>query len=674
MEESSFLCALDMPETEILGPLSRFKIEGWIFSPAGVAIDAVTLDVNGERIATSYPRPRPDVRDYYPQFTNAEGSGFETRVLDLRLRKPSALDIGVFARVGGSEREVARRTLRLRWSDPETQLFGLGAPGPFRRPQDFDAARLPRFESARPTFLLGPESSLDAARAMLQRQGHAVLPGDAFADLLRAIVELYDTYAYYRENFFRHFEEVIDGFAIGKFDVYEMLGAVANAFHERYVSGADAAFAMPGKPGYLPVPLLALLYPQARFVHVEGPTVERILDRFATIRERAAQPPAEEPEDDRRYENSVWGRAYGKLWQVATQGIPAKQCEAATLQSLAQTLPRGERPASMPVARQDDDFPLVAYPQPRPVFVLGAGRSGTSAMVGAMRAAGIEGAHEGHVFPMLSAMLGKVSKAIGRSNARLACRSAADSTLRQCYGGDRPGTWLAKTPDHPMIGCVELIKTVYPHARFIMMRRHPISFTESRRRKFGETPTSAMNEWVKCIDMWREQRARLAPSDYVESDAGELRSPQMQQRLCEFLELDATARKPFTDYLLTQRPELTRTSRDALDKFAGLPDARRFALRDTFYGMLDALGEFIEDVDWPPEQKEAILRSLGSRPEELGYVVRRPPRYLQMLLAEWAAAIENYRHIAEQNQLAAATWREELDRLAATGRNQVRSG
>jgi hypothetical protein len=294
-------------------------------------------------------------------------------------------------------------------------------------------------------------------------------------------------------------------------------------------------------------------------------------------------------------------------------------------------------------------------PRTRPVFVLGAGRSGTSAMVGAMRAAGIPGHHEGHVFPMLQAMLARVAEKVDGASRAEMLRTIADSTVTQAFAEFGEGTWLNKTPDHPMIECVPLVRALYPEARFIMMRRHPIPFIESRRRKFGDPVPAAVNEWLKCIEAWKSQRAALPPSCYIECDAEALRDESMRDRLCEFLEVDADKRTPFNDYLLSERPELTRVGSQAaaLEK---LPGERGYNLRSIFYSMLDALGERLEDMAWTPEEKREVETLIGALAEECGYPLHRSDDRVVDLLLEWATRMEEYRYTAERLEQNAAKW------------------
>src|SRR5688572_9150017 len=106
MEDKSFFCALDVSDPLPLNPKSRLHIEGWIIPTTGARIDQVVVRVNGTGVRADYPRSRPDVRDYYPQFANAALSGFVTPHVSLPYGADSKLDLQVFARTGETEVKV----------------------------------------------------------------------------------------------------------------------------------------------------------------------------------------------------------------------------------------------------------------------------------------------------------------------------------------------------------------------------------------------------------------------------------------------------------------------------------------------------------------------------------------------------------------------------------------
>jgi hypothetical protein len=227
------------------------------------------------------------------------------------------------------------------------------------------------------------------------------------------------------------------------------------------------------------------------------------------------------------------------------------------------------------------------------------------------------------------------------------------------YGGFGQRTWIDKTPDHPMIESIPFLHALFPRAKFLMMVRHPVAFAESRRRKFGEPLISAANEWVRCIKSWRSNKGALTASQYLEVDLDELNGSLRLQELCSFLGLDDEQRKKFTDYLATERPELTRVPPELLNTLDGLDDERRYNLRSMFYGMLNSLGEYADTTGWDDETTKQIVEVLGALPDEYGYKLRRPSGQLESLLLQWSKQLEEYRYTAEYNAKNAAYWAEQ---------------
>jgi hypothetical protein len=652
MQRDDFLCALDLTDTQPLSRDARIQVKGWVISTQGAEIREVALRINGGRpIRAAYPEPRPDVASYYPQFEKAGSSGFAAQRIRLEYGKDRTLDIEVIVDTKDGSSVIHERRVQLLWFDPKTDLFRLGRIGPFAYPDAFDETRLPTFAAFSPTFVLGSRTQIADASSAL---GGGLEDGRPFVEMLAAIVACHDGHTDFSRAFMAHFRNQLEAYAVGKFDIYEVLAAIVTTFHERFVAPAaeKTLYALSGPEQCAVAPLLAKLYPGARFAMLRRPLLLRVLDPIQALWLRLADRLRKQEDDEDPYEAAWRWRSYGTLLRLVRRRIDAA--------SVVDVGDPTELAAASPLAPQlrpsDRAAGLASFPEASPIFVLGAGRSGTSAIVGAMRAAGIEGFHEGHVFPLLKGMLGRLAEAdVGQMRAAVTS-AAIRATIERTYGGHGSRTWLDKTPDHAMIDCVPLVREVFPAARFIMMRRHPIAFAESRRRKFSEPLLSAINEWVKCIESWKACRPALPASCYLECDAQSLNDPATQQSLCAFLELDAGSQKRFTDYLASERPELTRMSADALRAFESLPNERRFNLRAILYRMLDSLGEYLEDMSWSPQQKEDVEKLLGALPQEFGYAIHRPANHLLGNVVEWGRQLEEFRYTAEYHERNAEEW------------------
>jgi hypothetical protein len=163
----------------------------------------------------------------------------------------------------------------------------------------------------------------------------------------------------------------------------------------------------------------------------------------------------------------------------------------------------------------------------RPVFVLGSARSGTTAMMLALRQSGrYAGYNEGHLLPLFARLHGVVMNHYGRSAANAvpgintlianvpaqmvtdALQSAFISIIRATFPS---GFWLDKTPGPDMIKAVPLLRKIWPEARYIFMKRRPVDNIESRRRKF---PTINFRDhcrlWADSMMSWHAIRDELA--------------------------------------------------------------------------------------------------------------------------------------------------------------------
>jgi hypothetical protein len=217
-----------------------------------------------------------------------------------------------------------------------------------------------------------------------------------------------------------------------------------------------------------------------------------------------------------------------------------------------------------------------------------------------------------------------------------------------------------------MLDCMPLLDVLFPHARYVFLRRHPVSVAQSRRRKFGDAPLAATEEWLRCEKAWCEQGARVAAERRFECDADRLRDAAALEGLAKFLQFDEGQRKRFADYLASERPESTRIPSEALAALDGLPPERRFNARVIAGDLVAWLGERLDDVDWPDAEKRAVADRLSDWPERLGYRLWRSPGELGAFVAHWAGVIEEYRHTAEYHE-GQARYRAERDSTPTGG-------
>jgi hypothetical protein len=211
----------------------------------------------------------------------------------------------------------------------------------------------------------------------------------------------------------------------------------------------------------------------------------------------------------------------------------------------------------------------------RPVFVLGSARSGTTAMMTALRASGrYAGYNEGHLLSLALRLEQAVQNHYARSKRDSApgmntlvahieaqvMQDAVQAGFVELMRATFPtGFWLDKTPGPDMIRAAPLMLRIWPEARFIFMKRHPVDNIESRRRKF---PTIGFRDhcrlWADSMTSWHGVRDLVAEVS-LEVDQAELAaSPdQVAERVGGMLNLSPPESSRMLAAFRTERPQKT---------------------------------------------------------------------------------------------------------------------
>jgi hypothetical protein len=159
----------------------------------------------------------------------------------------------------------------------------------------------------------------------------------------------------------------------------------------------------------------------------------------------------------------------------------------------------------------------------RPVLVIGSARSGTSAIVQALTlATRYKSTEEGHFLELLPALLSQVqqyytSKAdeLGRNTtiARVPqqfIQEGLEAIVREAmYQVFPSGYWIDKTPNSNMILLAPWLRSLWPEARFIFMKRRAIENIQSRITKFNFDFSHNCQEWVDAMEAWGTVRSQL---------------------------------------------------------------------------------------------------------------------------------------------------------------------
>jgi len=510
----------------------------------------------------------------------------------------------------------------------------------------------------------------------LEERGVVVSKPEQFAQMLATIQTCYDVYCECDFLYFNALRGQFNDYGISKFDIYALINKIIVHFHEHALqNGARHIFSLSDACDLDLVPLLKTIYPTSVFIHLEEDRQSPVIgenglaneDDFARkihiLRNGNAPIHFRDMILDALCESTSISHVVNEILQC---GMLQEQNANALLNS------KSAGTKSIIESRKDgDDSYLQALPifaEHKPIFILGSGRSGTSAMTGALKVSGIAGFHEGHVFPLMNEMAQRIWTLALWDKADAASLNTRADTVKlvvktcfdQTYGDIGSQTWLDKTADHLMIHCVPFLAAMFPHARFLSLTRHPIAVAESRRRKFGETPYFSMLEWKKCVIAWNQHKHLLNPSNYIECDARELRCKHLHLQVSTFLRFDAPSSSTLSDYLATQSPEMTRQA--PLDNFqacyASLNDHRTSDFKALMLMLLETLEIHIEDTDWSEGTIAWVKRFLGALPEQCGYTLYRPKNMLLDITANFVKLMDEQSSIVKINEKSIAALQE----------------
>jgi hypothetical protein len=263
----------------------------------------------------------------------------------------------------------------------------------------------------------------------------------------------------------------------------------------------------------------------------------------------------------------------------------------------------GLRPGGTPAAE------VFCYPEAIPTFILGSVRSGTSAMLHALReGAGIRGFNEGvlaHLMPVLleavdihyrtfiqkpTTMLGSVPREFIEAGIKNLFARAYMETMG-------PGRWLDKTPGGPrMVNACPTLLEIFPAAKFIFCRRRGIENVLSRQRKYPDRALDVhCNGWAKTMEAWIAVRPALADRA-VEVDQRDMatRPEAVAEAVSALIGLSQAESEGLLRVLRDHRPEQTRPAQD-----------------ETAISL--------SDTGWSQEEQETFRRICGPMMQAFGY-------------------------------------------------------
>lgn len=212
-----------------------------------------------------------------------------------------------------------------------------------------------------------------------------------------------------------------------------------------------------------------------------------------------------------------------------------------------------------------------------PIFIVGAARSGTTALATALQqGAGYSGFGEGHFLPLLGQLSGRVrgyyrNKSAPARDSRCLLSHVPEekviSALRERFRewceaacGNQP--WFDKTPDSAMIMTCPDIMAIWPMAFILHAKRRPIDNVLSRLQKFeGLSFENACQEWVRCTRGWESVRTLLG-GRFLEIDQLDMirKTDSVAAAVAAAIGLEPTMEARFAEVLRSFRPERTSST------------------------------------------------------------------------------------------------------------------
>lgn len=252
---------------------------------------------------------------------------------------------------------------------------------------------------------------------------------------------------------------------------------------------------------------------------------------------------------------------------------------------------------------------LLRYSDAQPTFIVGSVRSGTSAMMHALReGAGIPGFNEGNLAQLMPVLLAAVDQhyahAIQKPSTMVGSvsREYVSTSIKNVFGRAfidtmGAGRWLDKSPGGAaIIAACPVLLDIFPKATFILCKRRGVENVLSRQRKY---PDLAFDQhcraWTKTMEAWLEVGPQLGRRA-IEVDQRDMatRPGFVADKVSRLLELSPEQHEGFLDVLRKDRVQQTRPIQD-----------------ETPIG----LGE----TGWSDGEQETFRRLCGPMMEAFGY-------------------------------------------------------
>jgi Sulfotransferase family len=219
-----------------------------------------------------------------------------------------------------------------------------------------------------------------------------------------------------------------------------------------------------------------------------------------------------------------------------------------------------------------------------PVFIVGSPRSGTSALVDAMRSSGYQGFSEGNFLSLLHGVNKLIDKHYGwfpsddkdvllSNTDKHEVKSKLFETLGTIVESLNPHEpWFDKTGNPEMMLAIPILRQLWPGAVFVFTKRRGIENVLSRVVKFPEYPFEYhCANWAQNMSSWRVIREEIAPECFLEVEQRRMvRHPDdVARELCTFLGVSETIWPAVAKTMATHRPQ--ETTKGSASRTSSLP-------------------------------------------------------------------------------------------------------
>ena len=207
-----------------------------------------------------------------------------------------------------------------------------------------------------------------------------------------------------------------------------------------------------------------------------------------------------------------------------------------------------------------------------PIFILGAARSGTSALAQSLLDnTDYNGQEEGHFLDFLAHYVELLETFYCRKGDELSRFTMVQRVPRNflldgmkhlfiqaAHNIFPSGRWIEKTPNSDIIYITPILKEIWPNAKFVFLQRRAIENLLSRRSKFKHSFEDDCDQWANCMKAWLEVKNILGDNSISLDHYQMVRDvDRFASELTHFLGLTQVEQERIKISLSTKKPQQT---------------------------------------------------------------------------------------------------------------------